>query len=74
MNHFKNLFNKDVVLQDSHLLSLVIPNLVTNQINELIIMTPINDEIHQAVLRLRVDSAPGPDGFGGFFTISVGTL
>lgn len=67
VNHFKMLFNNNVVLQENQLISSVIPSLVTNQINELLTMLPSAYEIHKDVQNLKVDYAPGPDGFGGFF-------
>jgi len=45
----------------------VIPELITNRINNMLTMLPSNDEISNAVFSLNKHSAPGPDGFGALF-------
>ncbi|MCH84849.1 RNA-directed DNA polymerase (Reverse transcriptase), partial [Trifolium medium] len=67
VNHFQNLFSSNIVLQGSNLVEEVIPNLVDDQINNMITSIPSSEEIKNAVFSLNKDSAPGPDGFGGFF-------
>jgi hypothetical protein len=54
-------------LQESLLVEEVIPSLVTNEINALLIMLPSHSKIKSAVFALNADSAPGPDGFGAYF-------
>ncbi|WJX46199.1 hypothetical protein P8452_33021 [Trifolium repens] len=52
---------------DSLLAEEVIPNMVTDEVNAILIMLPSHDEIKAAVFALNKDSAPGPNGFGAFF-------
>lgn len=44
-----------------------IPKVIDDEMNEMLIQIPTADEIKQAVLNLKGDSAPGPDGFSGVF-------
>jgi hypothetical protein len=67
VNYYKNLFCSNFVLQDSLLAEEVIPNMVTDEVNAILIMLPSHDEIKAAVFALNKDSAPSPDGFGAFF-------
>jgi hypothetical protein len=67
VNHFKTVFSTNTVLQDHLLVEEVIPNLVNDTVNDLLTMIPSIEEIKNAVFSLNKDSAPGPDGFGGFF-------
>lgn len=41
-----------------------IPELLDDNVNNLLTMTPTSEEIKNAVFALNIDSAPGPDGFG----------
>jgi len=45
----------------------VIPNLITDRINNMLTFLPTMDEVHNAIFSLNNDSAPGPDGFGAIF-------
>jgi hypothetical protein len=54
-------------LQDQLPIEEVIPSLVTDNTNQMLIMVPSSDEIHSAVFSLNKDSAPGPDDFGVVF-------
>ncbi|MCH86209.1 RNA-directed DNA polymerase (Reverse transcriptase) [Trifolium medium] len=67
VNHFQNLFTTNNVLQDNNLIDNVIPHLVDDQVNSMITSIPSPEEIKKAVFSLNKDSAPGPDGFSGFF-------
>jgi hypothetical protein len=67
VNYYQNLFSTNIVLQDSLLAEEVIPNLISEEVNTMLIMLPSHDEIKSAVFALNKDSAPGPDGFGAFF-------
>jgi len=67
VNHYTNLFSSFSVLQDSSLIQNSIPQLVTEQANNLLTMIPSEEEIYNVVINLNRDSAPGPDGFGAFF-------
>ncbi|MCH85398.1 RNA-directed DNA polymerase (Reverse transcriptase), partial [Trifolium medium] len=66
--YFKNLFcTNNVILQDNLLIEDVIPNVIDNQLNNIITTLPSPAEIKSAVFYLNKDGAPGPDGFGAFF-------
>jgi len=67
VNYFKSLFCTNIVLQDSLLVDEVIPNIVTDNTNQMLTMLPTSDEIHKAVFSLNKEGAPGPDGFGAIF-------
>jgi hypothetical protein len=67
VNYYQNLFSTNIVLQDSLLAEEVIPNLISEEVNTMLIMLPSHDEIKSVVFALNKDSAPGPDGFGAFF-------
>ncbi|CAL1382460.1 unnamed protein product [Linum trigynum] len=43
------------------------PKLVTNEINEALVLIPTNEEIKQAVFDLGSTKSPDPDGFAGLF-------
>ncbi|MCI07075.1 RNA-directed DNA polymerase (Reverse transcriptase), partial [Trifolium medium] len=67
VDHFSNLFNQNSRVTDNGLIEDVIPNLLTDNINNMLTMLPSFDEIKNAVFSLNKDSAPGPDGFGALF-------
>jgi hypothetical protein len=67
VSYYKSLFSTNLVLQDSLLADEVIPNLISDDVNAILIMLPSIDEIKAAVFGLNGDSAPGPDGFGAYF-------
>ncbi|XP_058761335.1 uncharacterized protein LOC131634725 [Vicia villosa] len=67
VNHFSNLFNQDVLLQDTGLIQRVIPCLVNDNTNAMLTITPSAEEIHHAVMSLKYGSSPRPDGFGPLF-------
>ncbi|MCH80720.1 DUF4283 domain protein, partial [Trifolium medium] len=67
VNYYQNLFSSNNVLQENNLIEDVIPHLVDDQVNKMLISIPYPEEIRNAVFDLNKDSAPGPDGFGGFF-------
>jgi hypothetical protein len=67
VDHFKNLFFINNFLQGNNLIDDVIPNLVGEQVNELITKLPYVEDIKNTVFALNKDGAPGPDGFGAFF-------
>lgn len=66
-NHFQNIFCNSSVLQVNNLVEDCIPKLVNDHTNNLLTLLPTDKEIHDAVLALNRDSAPGPDGFGAIF-------
>lgn len=44
-----------------------IPNLITEDVNNLLTRLPTASEIHQVVLAMNKEGAPSPDGFGAVF-------
>ncbi|KAI5422034.1 hypothetical protein KIW84_045474 [Lathyrus oleraceus] len=62
----EELFWKEKSKEDN-LIEKVIPDMMNEQSNNLLTVLPSQEEIHNAVMILDKDSAPGPDGFGGFF-------
>lgn len=45
----------------------IIPNIIFEEINTLLTRLPSSSEIHEAVMSMNKDGAPGPDGFGACF-------
>lgn len=68
-NHFSRLFNADFVRQNIGLIQKVIPNLVPDHTNDMLIRMSNFVEIHSIVLSLNIESSPGPDGFGAIFHV-----
>lgn len=61
-NHFKNIFSTNNVVQElqvDQLLEDPIPDLVTDEVNNLLTRIPTPDEIHQTVLAMNKEGAPG---------------
>ena len=67
VNHFTNLFSSQETEIDNGIIEDVIPNLLTERINNILIIIPSHDEIQNAVFSLNKNNAPGPDGFGAVF-------
>jgi hypothetical protein len=67
VHHFSNFFGSNHVLQDNNLIEEVIPNLLNDDLNRLLTLTPSHAEIKNVVFALNRNSAPGPDGFGAIF-------
>jgi len=67
VSYYKNLFCTNHVLQEQLLVEEVIPNILSNEINNMLTMIPSHKEIKVAVFALNKDSAPGPDGYGAYF-------
>jgi len=67
VNHFTHLFNSNTNFIENGMVEDVIPSLITERINNILISVPTEDEIYQAIFSLNKDSAPGPDGFGALF-------
>ena len=69
-NHFQNIFATNNVVQDLQVNQLIedsVPSLITDDVNNLLTRLPTPTEIHQAVLTMNKEGAPGPDGFGAVF-------
>jgi len=65
VSYYSNLFSSsNTVLQDQQLVEDVIPRLIDDTTNNLLIMIPSLAEVKKAVFDLNHDSAPGPGGFG----------
>jgi hypothetical protein len=67
VNHFTTLFNAQTDNNDNGMVDEVIPNLITDRVNNMLTRLPTSEEIKLAVFSLNKDSAPGPDGFGAIF-------
>ncbi|XP_043710215.1 uncharacterized protein LOC122659132 [Telopea speciosissima] len=63
---FVGLFMAQNRRRDEDLLDLI-PRLVTDADNEMLMMVPPMEEVRKAVFGLSCDSAPGPNGFTGHF-------
>lgn len=69
-NHFKNIFSTNFSVQDlqvQELLDGTIPNMINEEMNQLLTRLPTQLEIHKVVMDMNKDGAPGPDGFGAVF-------
>ncbi|XP_058784639.1 uncharacterized protein LOC131659467 [Vicia villosa] len=64
LNHFHQLFNKNVVMQDNGLVKGTIPNLINKDTTKTLTSVPNEVEIKEAVMSIKKDGALGPDGFG----------
>ena len=67
IQYFKTIFCTNTILQDHALVEEAIPELLDDNVNNLLTMIPTSDEIKNAVFALNTDSASGPDGFGASF-------
>jgi len=59
-NNVSTNFREDMIV--AH-----IPRVDSEDENSMLVRCPSNDEIKKVVFALNSDSAPGPNGFGGFF-------
>ncbi|XP_026416756.1 uncharacterized protein LOC113312216 [Papaver somniferum] len=66
VKHFEDKFTFQEVSMATSILN-DIPEVVNEEENDMIEATPNTDEIREAVFDLNPDSAPGPDGFDGWF-------
>lgn len=67
VNHFTNIFTNNSNVTQNGMIEEVIPNLITDRINNMLTMLPSDEKISNAIFSLNKDSAPGPDGFGAVF-------
>jgi hypothetical protein len=67
VNHFTNIFTNSSNVSENGLIEEVVPNLITDRVNNMLTMLPTHDEISKVVFALNKNSAPGPDGFGAIF-------
>ena len=68
VDYYQNLFfSTNSFLQEQLLVEEVIPKMIDDTTNNLLIMSPSELEVKNAVFGLNPDGAPGPDGFGACF-------
>ncbi|XP_019455048.1 PREDICTED: uncharacterized protein LOC109356167 [Lupinus angustifolius] len=67
LNFYIDLFASPNNTYSNNLIQYVIPNLVTEDNNNMLTKTPSNEEIKTAAFDMNGDGAPGPDEFGGCF-------
>ncbi|XP_019427157.1 PREDICTED: uncharacterized protein LOC109335477 [Lupinus angustifolius] len=67
VDYFTNLYASENEIHPSSLISQVIPQLVSEDDNNMLSSIPLNDEIRNAVFAMNGEGAPGLDGFGGCF-------
>ncbi|CAL0322191.1 unnamed protein product [Lupinus luteus] len=67
LSYFTNLYASDNDTQHNDLIQQVVPSLVSENQNNLLIKIPTNEEIKSVAFGMNGDGAPGPDGFGGCF-------
>ncbi|KAL6175679.1 hypothetical protein ACLB2K_052318 [Fragaria x ananassa] len=70
VDYYMNLFSNQRGCQDIGLVTRTIPSLVTELENEKLIALPSHEEVLSAVKGMDSASAPGPDGFNGYFFVS----
>ncbi|XP_019438892.1 PREDICTED: uncharacterized protein LOC109344584 [Lupinus angustifolius] len=67
LNYFVDLFASPNVTSANSLIADVIPSIVSDDENYMLVKDPSVDEIKGAVFAMNGNGAPGPDGFGGCF-------
>jgi hypothetical protein len=67
LSYFQAIFSMDNNCVQNTLVDEVIPTLVTDADNDMLLRLPLRKEIKDAVFSLNGDGAPGPDGFSGHF-------
>ncbi|KAK9949445.1 hypothetical protein M0R45_004967 [Rubus argutus] len=67
VQHFKQAFTQDTSISNTGLVEKIIPHLVTNDENLMLLALPSVEEITTTVKSMDAYSSPGPDGFGGIF-------
>lgn len=68
VDYFSNLFYfAGTSTMDFSMVDESIPDLVDSNMNNFLTAIPSSNEIKKAIFNLSKYSAPGPDGFGGFF-------
>jgi len=67
LSYYQAIFSMDNNCALNTLIDDIIPSLVTDEENHLLLRLLLHDEIKAAVFALNADGAPGPDGFGGHF-------
>ena len=67
IQYFRDIFSFAPVTSDRDFLQDIMSSEVTAEQNDMLISIPARDEVKAAVFALSPESAPGPDGFGGYF-------
>lgn len=67
VNFYQTLFGSSFTPSGIDVVCEVIQPMVTDSENDLLSALPTDEEIKEAVFSLSASSAPGPDGFPGFF-------
>ncbi|KAK9928747.1 hypothetical protein M0R45_025867 [Rubus argutus] len=67
VQQFKKAFTQDTSISNIGLVEKIIPHLVTNDENLMLLALPSMEEITTTVKSMDAYSSPGPDGFGGIF-------
>ena len=67
LSYFQGMFKADPNVVDTGLVDRIIPRLVSDDENTTLIAMPSSDEIFLVMSSMDRSSAPGPDGFGGYF-------
>ncbi|XP_060194997.1 uncharacterized protein LOC132624198 [Lycium barbarum] len=66
INHFEELFKDEEIRGRFRILDKV-PQVVTEDMNTMVIVRPTAQEVTNAINNIKPNSAPGPDGFGTKF-------
>ncbi|KAK3218439.1 hypothetical protein Dsin_012409 [Dipteronia sinensis] len=64
--------DSDLIDQDIYILDDIVPSLVSQEENSLLVAIPSADVIHDAVFSIDALSAPGPNGFSGELRLLLG--
>lgn len=67
LQYYKELFAKENNCSSNGLIDSVIPPVVSNEDNTMLTNLPTREEVKNAIFAMNINSAPGPDGFGGGF-------
>lgn len=65
VNHFTHMFTNSSNIIQNGWIEEVVPNLITNRVNNMLPMLPTHDEISKVVFDLNKNSAPGHDDLLG---------
>lgn len=67
VSYYQTLYSSSGSVTGTSELCSLIPSLVTAEDNECLVSIPSEEEIAKAVFSMDPSSAPGPDGFSGYF-------
>lgn len=66
VNYYTSLFTADPISDDNDIVD-HIPTVISDTENQFMVALPTNTEVKEAVWTLDPNSAPGPDGYNGYF-------